>query len=311
MTRAHHIDAHHTFQWVRLGDLQTAWAATPWGRPIREGDARVIAADFDPDKFGVLAVWHRSDLEAGHGRYVIIDGQHRAVALHLLHYDDQRVPCLLYSGLTMETAAELSVGLQDRRNLGPFDRYRAELAAHDLRAVDIDKVLHHLSLRLAYTANADERGKLSAVSRLCQIWDVGGTSLLERVLSICKNAWENTSAGYQTKMLKLVMIVLAAHNGAILDERLSEVLGHRSPAQWVADPASKRPLQSIAQDVVIEYNRIARGGNRLPELTPSEYERASRRPPARTVRGRTGLDGGSTVASGQGIRRRGKRAPGT
>jgi hypothetical protein len=299
-----HIDTHHTFAWVRLGELQTASTATPWGRPVREGDARVIAADFDPDKFGVIAVWFRPDLEANAGRYIVIDGQHRVVAMHLLHYDDQKVPCLLYTGLTMETAAELSVGLQDRRNLSPLDRYRAELAAHDLRAIDVDKVLHHLNLTLAYSVKADDRGKISAISRLCQIWDVVGAAGLERVLSICKNAWENTSGGYQTKMLKLVMIVLAAHNGEVLDMRLSEVLGHRSPAQWVADTATKRPLQSVAQDVVIEYNRTSRGGNRLPELTPSEYDQAARRSPNKTVRGSTGQT--KTVKQGRGIVRKGR-----
>jgi hypothetical protein len=283
MPTAPKISAKQTFSWVLLAELEMA--PSSWGRPLRAGDVRAIAVGFDPDKIGAIAVWSRPELPVGRGRSVIIDGQHRCAALRLIGYDDQRVPCLIYEGLTIETAAELSLGLQERRNLHALDKHRAALAAHERRATDVEKILAYRKLTLTYNTKQGDRRKVSAIATINQIWDSMGESL-ERVLAVCDDAWEGTSAGFTTAVLKLVMFVLAAHNGEVDDEHLAATLGIRSPAQWVMkDITPRRPLASIAQDVIIEYNKKARGGNRLQELTPSEYQAAAKRPPSATVRG--------------------------
>lgn len=277
------ISARQKFQWVLVSQLEMA--PSSWGRPLREGDVRAIATAFDPDRLGAIAVWSRPSLYAGRGRYVIVDGQHRAAAVKLMGYDDQKVPCLLYEGLTMETAAELSLGLQERRNLHALDKHRAALAAHDRRAVDVDKIMHYCGLVLTYTTGPSDRDRVAAVGTINHVWDRMGDGL-ERVLNVCAGSWGRTSQGFASGVLKLVMTVMCAHNGEVDDAHLIETLATRSPAQWIArDAVPRRPLSSIAQDVIIEYNKKARGSHRLQELTPSEYEQAARRMPAATVRG--------------------------
>jgi hypothetical protein len=294
-TRAEKIDGKQTFNWLLLAEIEMAPPA--WGRPLRMGDVRQIAAGFDPDMVGAIAIWHRPELPAGRGRYVCIDGQHRCAALRLLGYDDQRVPCLLYDGLTVETAAELSLGLQERRNLHALDKHRAALAAHDRRAVEIDKILTYCHLELAYHAKATDIGRIAAIAAVTQVWDRMGAGL-ERVLTVCSRAWGGTSAGFGSAVLKLVMTVMAAHDGQVDDKHLAETLGGRSPAQWVArDVVPRRSLSSIAQDVIVEYNKKARGGNRLTELTPSQYEQLARRTPTPTVRGNIDVRQTSSVTT--------------
>jgi hypothetical protein len=280
------IDRRGREDWIYADEIQ--FAPSSWGRPLRSSDARQIAANFDADALGYLAIWYRPNLDVDRGRYVVIDGQHRLQAVRLAFQDDrQRIPCLLYEGLTNETAAELSLMLQSRRNLHALDRYRAALACHDRREVDISKLLHFLDLDLVYTTRSDDRGRLSAVAALCLVWDRTGVSGLERVLTICSNAWDRTSAGFSAQILKLVMTLIAAHNGEIDDAKLTATLAAQSPAQWLAKNSVKpRPLASIAQDVIIEYNKRARGPARLTELTPSQYLSAAKRPPSKTVRGK-------------------------
>jgi len=306
--KAPRLDARQHFDWIPLSEIENA--PTEWGRPIKVANVRAIAAVFDPDAMGSVCIWHRPDRQPGRGRYVTVDGQHRVAALRLWLGDagDQRVPALMYEGLTMETAAELSLALQDRRNLHPLDRHHAAVAAHDRRAVDIDKVLEHLRLTLVYSCRADERFHLSAVAMLGYIWDCTGGAGVERVLTICGAAWENTSAGYSGSVLKLVMYVVAAHNGEVRDEQLVRALATRSPGQWIAkDVTPRRPLQSIAQDVIIEYNKRTRGAGRLAELTPSAYVAAGKRKPARTKRGKVDA---AKVTKGNTSAMRHRRGPG-
>jgi hypothetical protein len=80
MTRtSQKLDARQTFNWVLVTELEMA--PTRWGRPIRPGDVRSIAYNFDPDKLGAICVWHRPDLPIGRGRYTVLDGQHRVAAI--------------------------------------------------------------------------------------------------------------------------------------------------------------------------------------------------------------------------------------
>jgi hypothetical protein len=282
--KTQNMNARQTFAWVRASEIEMA--PPQWGRPVLAGDVRAIAANFDPDRFGSIAVWLRVDLPIGRGHFVALDGQHRLAAVRLIGWDDQRVPCLVYEGLTIESAAELSLGLQERRNLHALDRHRALLAAHDRKATEIDKVLHALGLEFSYNTKAETRGKVSAVSTTGHVWDCMGVTGLERVLLICGQAWGQTSAGYATNVLRLVMIIIRAHDGEIDDVTLGKALSSRSPAQWIAkDSTPRRSLASLAQDVINEYNKKARGSHRAHEKTQGEYSQAARRPPSTTWRG--------------------------
>ena len=295
MARQEKIEAKQTFGWVLLSEIEMA--PTQWGRPLRQGDVRAIAAGFDPDMIGAVALWSRPDLPVLRGRYVCIDGQHRCAAMRLIGYDDQRVPALLYEGLTMETAAELSLGLQDRRNLHALDKHRAAAAAHERRAVEVDKIMGYCRVEFVYHARSNDIGRVSAVAAVYQIWDRMGEGL-ERVLSVCSRSWGGTAAGFGSSVLKLVMIVVCAHDGAVDDMHLVETLSARSPAQWVIkDVSPRRSLSSLAQDVVVEYNKKVRGGNRLVELTPSQYETSAKRMPTPTVKGK--IEGRQTVGASQ------------
>jgi hypothetical protein len=297
------ITARQHLTWVLISELEMA--PTQWGRPVRDGDVRNIARDFNPDMFGAVCVWYRKELPVGRGRYVIVDGQHRTAGARLALGGDQRVPCLVYEGLTMETAAELSLGLQERRNLHAVDRHRAALAAHDRRAVEIDKLFRFLALTLTYNTKPTDRGRLSAIAALNQVWDRMGAGGVERVLTISGQAWDRTASGYGAAVFKLIMMILAAHDGAVNDVHLGEILAARSPAQWTArETAPRRSLSSLAQDVIIEYNKRPRGGNRLPEMTPSQYETAAKRTQAPRVTGKLeGVERKTATPAGRGPRR--------
>jgi len=288
---AERIEARQHLDWLLAAELELA--PTAWGRPLRANDVRLIASTFDPDKFGAICVWRRNDLAIGHGRYVTIDGQHRLAAIRLMGYADQRVPSLIYDGLTMETAAELSLGLQERRNLHPLDKHRANLAAHDRRAIEIDKVLARLDLELSYHTRFTVRGRVSCVAQLYYIWDCLGATGLERVLEVANRAWDGTSPAFASAVLRLIMVLVGAHDGVVDDVHLSQTLSARSPSQWLMrDVVPPRSVFSIAQDVAVEYNRKLRGAARLAELTPSQYMNVKRPANRPTTRGK--IDGNIT-----------------
>src|SRR4051812_31723657 len=88
-----------TPHWIRASRLAVD---ASYQRPRNERKIRKIANNFDPDALGVLYVSKRAD-----GTYVILDGQQRHAALIEMGWQDQQVPCHVYTGLSVADEARL------------------------------------------------------------------------------------------------------------------------------------------------------------------------------------------------------------
>ena len=294
MTSKPHIDAHGLYGWIRAGDIEL----TPpqWGRPLRAPDVRLIAAEFDPDKFGALCVWVRAD-----GHLVIIDGQHRLQAVvAVLGWGDQTVPCLLYKNLTEREASELSLGLQDRRNLHPVDKHRTAIAAGHKRAMSVQNAVDVCGLELVRSGVGT--GQVCAIDALGHAWDRLGEPGLIRVLRILADTWEAREGSITAKTIQLVGMMVSMYPD-LDDRRLCITLGRYNAADWIVPTRSApgRSLAHVAVDLVTAYNARLGERNKLPEVMPAKIRASYKRAPVGATRGAVisnalTRDGGGRVA---------------
>jgi hypothetical protein len=288
-TDQNRVKASYCLVWLKLVDLEMA--PIEWGRPVRRPDVRSIGQNFDPDLLGLVVVWERTDRAVGHGRFMVLDGQHRVRALvDFLAYLDQKIQCMVYRDITPAEAAAISLGLQERRNLHPYDHHRAAVAAGVLVAIRIEKTAADCGITVVRNVNGPS--EVSAISTMRDVMARLGPAGLGRVLEILSGAWDRTPGSYASKMMRLAMMIVAVYDTEIDDTRLALVLGARSPNQWVADTlAPKRHLGFVAQDVVLAYNHGLRA-HRIDERTPNDYVTTAKRvAPARgpkpKIQGRT------------------------
>jgi hypothetical protein len=266
-----------------------------WGRDIRAMDVKPIGAQFNPDKFGVLFIWRRRDLPVGAGRYIAIDGQHRVRAVvDVMGWGDQQVPCRFYDGLTDKQAADLSLGLQTRRNLHAFDEHRMNLAAGQVRAVNIQKVLTEKGLTLVKGSARDHQ--VMAIDELGRIHDLVGTDGLGRVLTIMLNAWSGMASSLAGLMLRTVTAVVRAHQGDPLDDlRLAATLRRNPPQTWLGPlqvrDHMKRNVGHVAQEIVATYNTRLGQEKRLSSFAPTTYTGSLKRRPVNPAPRGTKVEG--------------------
>jgi hypothetical protein len=151
-----------------------------------------IEHDYNPALIGTLCVSERSKT-----KYALIDGQTRAEGMKRVGED--RAPCIVYQGLTLEQEAELFAKFQtERRGMTSASRFRAEVIAGHETAVAIDKIVTEHGFLVDH--NSTEPGALRAVAALEYLYrgtldrrTKGGKhtdpELLADTLDILRQAW--------------------------------------------------------------------------------------------------------------------------
>lgn len=233
-------------------------------RTLRTGHVKNIVSDFDPDFFGEPVVSHRG------GHYFVVDGQHRVEALRQMGWGDQKIPVLLYEGLSLAEEAELFLMLQRRKAPSTFDKFRIQITSGDHVACDIDRIVRAQGLVLS---DQQKAGAISAVVALREVYlGVGLThespALLAKTLRLLKTAWGPISAAFDGLLIIGAGMVLARYSGvvdeAVLAQKLARVGG--GPNGIIARAKHEREIRRgraascVAAVMVYAYNEGRRTG---------------------------------------------------
>ena len=128
-------------EWIEADNLVVDMT---YQRTQERGKVYRIATNFDPDAFGVLIVSRRKD-----GTEVLIDGGHRVAAIRDLGWEDQKLPAVVHTGLSLEEEAKIfTLTNRDRTKPTPRDMFRADVASKQPEALEIQAVFDKHGLEL-------------------------------------------------------------------------------------------------------------------------------------------------------------------
>lgn len=241
-------------EWLTVGLLQVDGYAQ---RKYKEKQAKEIADKWNPRKLGVFKVSRRDS-----GGSYLIDGQHRRGAMLMLDKGEERVPALVYEGLTIDEEAELFLADNaDNRPPTSIDIYLVSLTAKDPLALAIQEVLDKHQLKVGYGSDG---GSVGAVASLKWLHEQGGTDLIDQTLSLVESAWgERNRDARDGQILKGIGKVLKDHTGARLDlVSLAHKLGSNgTPSQLLGTARTLRGATGkalwlqVADVAVTIYNK--------------------------------------------------------
>lgn len=263
-----------TVQWVCIDDMDRD--------PMiqRELDLRAanrIAAEFDPDAFGIPTLSLRKS-----GRYVIVDAQTRIEALRIMGWNGQKVQCEVFTGLTQAQEAGLFRKRNDFRAVRYIDKFLVRLTEHDAVALAIAKVVQDAD----YVVDRKARdGVITAAKAIEDIYLGRGQRVkghnpkaLRRTLDVVTAAWGRTTASVNGRVLSGIGAFFLRYGDAIDVQRLVNKLARTTggPTGLVSRGAGKRELHGgtiasgIAHYLTDEYNRGIRGSKRFTGWRESE-----------------------------------------
>ena len=106
------------------------------------------------------------------GKYNIIDGQHRVLALVRLGYKE--IECDVYFDKTKKEEAEIFDGLSDRTSHSQFEIHRSALLREDAKAIEVYNILKNTGYEFSTKA---ENNKISCVKIVYDLAKINPTLL--------------------------------------------------------------------------------------------------------------------------------------
>jgi hypothetical protein len=242
-------------RWVAISDIYTDPRAQ---RELRPGWAAQIATDFDPDRFTPPLVSLRN-----HKHYVI-DGQHRIEAMRLMGWDDQRVQCWVYEGLTTADEADLFLWHNSRKAVAAFDKFQIAVIADRSVEVDINRIVLASGMKVA----KKQPGSIGAVSALKRVYEQGPETL-GRSIRIIRDAYGDD--GFKSEVIQGVGLLCSRYNGELDDsqavQKLANARGGLGSLMTRAHVTRKqlgRPLPHCVAAAAVDIINAGRGGKKLP-----------------------------------------------
>lgn len=237
-------------------------------RNLSPAKVNSIARVFDPDAFGRIVVGERSD-----GTFWVIDGQHRWRAMQQLGWTDQFVPCHLIKGTTPEEEAKLFDLFNGNRGMPRIsDRFKARLRTNDPDALRIKAITNEVGFDIHFGKGTVPKGHIAAVSALVKVHQQGKPGDLYRVLTICREAWGDDSAGTTGDIIQAVHRFASRYREQFDMTYLIERLKGTSPAaltnrgRQIAEVMGTTASIGISRALLAMYNRNKKVG-RLPDWT--------------------------------------------
>ncbi|TWA90669.1 hypothetical protein FBY14_104173 [Azospirillum brasilense] len=192
------------------------------GRRSAELIGQIVEA-FTWSKFQPLTV-----TELDNGQFAVVDGQHRGAAA-LLHPLIEEVPAWIVDAPDVRAQAKVFVGInEDRNRMTSLQVYKAQLAARDHDASQVDELCRQVGVIVAYQLSGSCRElpprHTQAVSTLKKLLAQHGDRPVRDALEVLVAAYANVPNQLRGQVIKALTVLFVRHGSRIDRERLVKVL---------------------------------------------------------------------------------------
>lgn len=250
-------------RWIPLNRVAVSDTAQ---RDIKPSRVDYLVAHFDPEQIGTPVVNER------HGKFFVIDGQHRMAALREVFADDHQVQCWTYAGLTEAEEAEKFLQINDVLSVSAMDKYQIGVEAGREIESDIDRIVRAQGMVISKQKG---EGAIGAVGTLRRVYTRAGAYVLGRTLRIIDGAFG--SAGLEAAVIDGIGLLCGRYNGELQDELVvvklrnmrGGVNGLLGKAAVIKD-RTRQPFNQCVAAAAVEVINSGKGGKKLPSWWKTE-----------------------------------------
>lgn len=197
-----------------LSELQT----THFQRDLNMSVINEIKSGYDPNRLDPIKVSYRN------GKYYIIDGQHRYVALSEMFGLTTIVNVTILYGLTYEQEAEYFVTQnKNKTDVSQPHKLRGEIV-YDAKARDMVSVCKAAGFVLS-TGRGKAKNKINAVGTFKKIYNNLGSPNTFDMLSLIKQNWDGDSEAVRSTFLEGMADFYSLYGNQISAKRFNKVFG--------------------------------------------------------------------------------------
>lgn len=235
----------------------------PYQRPVNPKEVDRLIREWDDRLLDPIIVSFRD------GKFNVVDGQHRIVALRKMNGKDVMVACKVYSGLTYEQEADLCYKLdkaKKRLSLSQSTNALAE-AGTDAEVADVRRLVEGCGFVWALGKSHGKTGEIVSTRALMNAYRLLGGPAFSRMLSLVWGAWEGDPRSLTAAVLSGMALFVKTYDTELDDrsfiKRLSAVDPDEINRRGRADFSTNNAALRFARVLPEKYNG-QRGGKKLP-----------------------------------------------
>lgn len=204
----------YTIQYLSTAALVSG---LPYQRTVEDKDVNRLIQNWDGRLLEPLTVSYRN------GRYYLLDGQHRAVALLRMNGGrDFMIPCKVYRGLTYEMEAELCYKLDKSRKRLSLAQSTIALteAGTDAEVMDIVRLIEENGF--LWTLDKEFTGdyEIRACRAVISAYRLLGSAAFSRMLSFMYEAWDGEVCSLKGNFISGMALFMKTY-GMELEDRIA------------------------------------------------------------------------------------------
>ncbi len=222
-------------------------------KDLNRANINKIVKEFDPRRLGVLTVSYRK------GKYYVIDGQHRLVALMTLFDDDDFiVRCEIQHKHTYRSEAHVFVNQDDgKTRISPFQKFNAEMeeGVEDALAINQIATLCQLKIPTANTLKGDN--VIRCIDKLRSIYSKRGGDSLHEVLWLIVRTWGGAEASLKNQIVSGVALFCETYDGDYSDKIFIKALANANPDKIISEGRDDQSAEGgvkFAKVLLRKYN---------------------------------------------------------
>jgi len=236
-----------TFEFLNVNILKTA----KYNRDLKDTQrhAKLLAANFDPNKLGTIEVSLRD------GFYNIVDGQNRVLACRLVGHE--MVGCKVHHGLTYEQEALLFHDLNKKRFM-----LKAAESLKGLREgkdPEITRLYAIVGVNGFQIATQCGQNSISAVGALQKVVKRYGMETLDKALDIISKSWNGDQQSLKGDMIEGLSVLIDTYGTDFKKkraiDRFSTVLPKEIFQIAEIDPRGGMKKLRMARAMLFVYNK--------------------------------------------------------
>lgn len=235
----------------------------PYQRPVNPKEVDRLIREWDDRLLDPIVVSFRD------GKFNVVDGQHRIVALRKMNGKDVMVACKVYSGLTYKQEADLCYKLdkaKKRLSLSQSTNALAE-AGTDAEITQVKRLVEDGGFVWALGKSHGKTGEIVSTRALINAYRLLGGSAFSRMLSLVWKTWKGDPRSLTAAVLSGMALFIKTYDTELDDgafiKRLSTVDPDEINRRGRADFSTNNAALRFARVLLEKYNG-QRGGRKLP-----------------------------------------------
>lgn len=234
-------------------------------RPLDTVRVAQIAADFEPEAFGVIHLSQRDD-----GSVIILDGQHRVAAANVIGRGEVPVEAVIWTGLSKAEEAAMFRRLNNTRQVQILDRFRIRIVEGDPTACKLNALLEQHGWTIRKAGAIGSFFAVAALEKLYNAKEGGDYDTCDSLIRIATAAWGHDSNGLRAEIVSGLGALLRRYPGLDSAKLVTELgkheggpLGLIGKAKQLRDIRGGKISDSMAE-IMINLHNKQRKLNRLP-----------------------------------------------